>query len=236
MIKTEKLGKLSISLGLILVVFLLMAFVLGTTANADELDAADDIEVVDTEVVDTEAVDAEAVDTEAVDDVEVVEDAEDVALTNFASAVKYALPAVEENELTDVVEGAKDAVTGGSVSDIINGIINGDDPIDNDFASKEGNNFKGGPHWYLLIENYMFLPDDIEITLWSDLSAPHYYQVLTKANLVERLGYIRIPAGVPVYVKTNHDVDCYRMLKLTVEGAVIFDGNTGAPPVLHNNH
>ena len=57
MIKTEKLGKLSISLGLILVVFLLMAFVLGTTANADELDAADDIEVVDTEVVDTEAVD-----------------------------------------------------------------------------------------------------------------------------------------------------------------------------------
>ena len=211
MIKTEKLGKLSISLGLILVVFLLMAFVLGTTANADELDAADDIEVVDTEVVDTEvvdteavdtevvdteAVDAEAVDTEAVDDVEVVEDAEDVALTNFASAVKDALPTVEENELTDVVEDAKDAVTGGSVSDIINGIINGDDPIDNDFASKEGNNFKGGPHWYLLIENYMFLPDDIEITLWSDLSAPHYYQVLTKANLVERLGYIRIPAGL----------------------------------------
>ena len=144
MIKTEKLGKLSISLGLILVVFLLMAFVFGTTANADELDAADDIEVVD---------------AEAVDDVEVVEDSEDVALTNLASAVKAALPAVEENELTDVVEGAKDAVTGGSISDIINGIINGDDPIDNDFASKEGNNFKGGPHWYLLIENYMFLPD-----------------------------------------------------------------------------
>ena len=211
MIKTEKLGKLSISLGLILVVFLLMAFVLGTTANADELDAADDIEVVD---------------TEAVDDVEVVEDAEDVALTDLASAVKDALPAVEENELSDVVEGAKDAVTGGSASDI----------IDNDFASKEGNNFKGGPHWYLLIENYMFLPDDIEITLWSDLSAPHYYQVLTKANLVERLGYIRIPAGVPVFVKTNHDVDCYRMLKLTIEGAVIFDGITYAPPVLHNNH
>lgn len=92
MIKTEKLGKLSISLGLILVVFLLMAFVLGTTANADELDAADDIEVVDTEVVDTEAVDAEAVDTEAVDDVEVVEDAEDAALTDLASAVKYAPP------------------------------------------------------------------------------------------------------------------------------------------------
>ena len=135
MIKTEKLGKLSISLGLILVVFLLMAFVLGTTANADELDAADDIEVVDTEVVDTEAVDAEAVDTEAVDDVEVVEDAEDAALTDLASAVKYALPAVEENELADVVEDAKDAVTGGSVSDIINGIINGDGPIDNDFAS-----------------------------------------------------------------------------------------------------
>ncbi|HCQ73541.1 MAG TPA: hypothetical protein DIT84_01925, partial [Clostridiales bacterium] len=65
MIKTEKLGKLSISLGLILVVFLLMAFVFGTTANADELDAADDIEVVD---------------AEAVDDVEVVEDSEDVAL------------------------------------------------------------------------------------------------------------------------------------------------------------
>ena len=55
MIKTEKLGKLSISLGLILVVFLLMAFVLGTTANADELDAADDIDVVKAVVVRTKS-------------------------------------------------------------------------------------------------------------------------------------------------------------------------------------
>ena len=162
MIKTEKLGKLSISLGLILVVFLLMAFAFGTTANADELD-----------------------------DAEVVEATENTALNDVVDAVKDAIPAADENSVK--------TVTG--LPSI----------VDDDFASKEGENYNGGFHWYLFIKNYMFLPDDFEITLWSNTSEPHYYQVLDKANLIQRLGYIRIPAGPMVYVKTNYDMDCWRM-------------------------
>ncbi len=205
MIKTEKLGKLSISLGLILVVFLLMAFAFGTTANADELE-----------------------------DVEVVEATENAAIADIADAVKDAIPTVDKNSVADVVDTAKQGL---SIKDVIDAIINGDDPIDNDFASKEGENYKGGPfHWYLLIENYQYLPDDIEITLWSDASTPQYKQTLTKANLLQRLGYIRIPAGVPVYITTNYDIDHWSMLKVTVEGAVIFDPATTLPGVIHNNH
>ena len=175
MVKSEKLGKLSITIGLALVVFLLMAFVFGTTANADELDT--------------------------------VENVENVAVNELVDVVKDALPAVEENSLSDNIVGGNAVKSVPSKEDIINDIKNGNVPVDNDFASKEGDNFKGGPHWYLFIENYKYLPDDIELTLWSDGSIPKYYQVLTKDNLLQRLGYIRIPAGVPVYVKTNHDVD-----------------------------
>ena len=100
-----------------------------------------------------------------------------------------------------------------------------------DYLSKGGENFEGGPHWYLFIENYLLMPDNATLTLWSDCSMPHYYQVVNKADLICRAGMIRIPAGVPVYLSGGLGVDNWTMLATDIEGAFIFEGNTGAPAI-----
>lgn len=99
-----------------------------------------------------------------------------------------------------------------------------------DFLSQDGENYKGGAtgHWYLCIENYKTLPDDFTITLWSNVSIPAYGQTLSKADLVARQGVVRIPAGIAVYMKTNHDVDSWSMSAVSVQGALLFNGSTGA--------
>ena len=104
-----------------------------------------------------------------------------------------------------------------------------------DFLSKDGENFSGGPHWYLYITNYKILPPGTSISLWSTESLPAYGQTVSHADLVARNGMIRIPAGVCVYVSTNLTVNEWHMLPTDIEGAAIFNGVTKAPAINADN-
>ncbi len=102
--------------------------------------------------------------------------------------------------------------------------------VDDDFMSSEGHNFKGGPHFYLLIENYMFLPDDATITF--DCPVWGYHQTLTKQNLVGRLGYVRLPADVRVTISSaTYTGNYWHTADLTVEGSQLFYTGTLIPGV-----
>ncbi|MDO4816686.1 MAG: hypothetical protein Q4A83_08875, partial [Bacillota bacterium] len=134
----------------------------------------------------------------------------------------------------DVFDITDDVIVEAASHDAIDEVIDSIDydpspiPGEDDWMSYDGENFEGGPHWYLHITHYSLLPDDFTITLWSDLSAPNYYQTLTKADLMLRGGIIRIPAAVPVYVtSSNGYVEGWAMMDPTAEGAALLNPATG---------
>ena len=102
--------------------------------------------------------------------------------------------------------------------------------VDDDYLSTEGYNFKGNPHFYLLIENYMFLPDDATITF--DCPVWGYHQTLTKQDLVGRLGYVRLPADVRVTISSGtYTNNFWKTADLTVEGSQLFYTGTMIPGI-----
>ena len=102
--------------------------------------------------------------------------------------------------------------------------------VDDDYLSTEGYNFKGNPHFYLLIENYMFLPDDATITF--DCPVWGYHQTLTKQDLVGRLGYVRLPANVRVTISSGtYTNNFWKTADLTVEGSQLFYTGTMIPGI-----
>ena len=102
--------------------------------------------------------------------------------------------------------------------------------VDDDYLSTEGYNFKGNPHFYLLIENYMFLPDDATITF--DCPVWGYHQTLTKQDLVGRLGYVRLPADVRVTISSGTYTNSFwKTADLTVEGSQLFYTGTMIPGI-----
>ena len=102
--------------------------------------------------------------------------------------------------------------------------------VDDDYLSTEGYNFKGNPHFYLLIENYMFLPDDATITF--DCPVWGYHQTLTKQDLGGRLGYVRLPADVRVTISSGtYTNNFWKTADLTVEGSQLFYTGTMIPGI-----